>query len=224
MSTIDTSSALYQSLGLTGSSQSVNEETDTQADFMELLIAQLENQDPLEPMENGEFLAQLAQFETASGIEQLNTTASSLISSITSNQALQASLLVGRDVLVEGNTGGLGETGGMSGAADLKSSTSSLQVNIYDTAGQVVRTINLGQRAAGQVDFTWDGITNSGNRAAAGSYVISAEAEINDEMQSLKTYIAAPVDSVTLGQGGGEATLSVSGVGEVPMSKIRQIM
>ncbi len=120
MNEIDTKNP-FSPLGLSNASGAKTKENDElgQAEFLELMTAQLRFQDPLEPMENGDFLGQIAQFGTVSGINELNTTFNSLNSSFQSNQALQASTLVGRKVLVPSEIGYLGATGGLSGSVEL---------------------------------------------------------------------------------------------------------
>jgi len=104
--------------------------------FLELMLTQIKNQDPLSPMESGDFLSQIAQFGTVNGITELNKSFAALTSSLQSSQALQASTLVGNTVLVPGDTSELVSGGQISGAIDLNSSTSNLVLNIFD-AGDI---------------------------------------------------------------------------------------
>lgn len=227
MSTIDSNKSVYEGLGLSQSSQSSRTKNDNelgQDAFMELMMAQLKNQNPLEPMENGEFLAQMAQFSTASGIEDMQSSMDSFISSFNSSQALQASSLVGRQVMLESNTAQLTADGTVEGSAALPVSTNAMRIAIHDPAGQLVRTIDMGQQSSGDVRFSWDGMTDSGQPAPAGNYVITAEAAIDGQVQALNSSVIASVESVTLGQGGRDVSLSVAGQGEVSMSRISKIM
>lgn len=225
MSTIESAgSNPYEALGLTTRKETNKESDGLQDQFMTLMLTQMKNQDPLEPMENGEFLAQLAQFNTVSGIQELQKSFSDFASSMQGNQALQASTLVGRDVLVQSNTAQINSGEGVSGVADLFASTTSLKVTVQDGFGQVVRTMDLGQHSAGEVAINWDGRTDSGAPAASGKYYIVAEAAIDGQMQAVTTQIAARVESVTLGQGGSENTLNVVGQGDIAMSQINKIM
>ncbi len=225
MATIDPSSAnIYDSLGLSSRKENAKQSDGLQDQFMTLMLTQMKNQDPLEPMENGEFLAQLAQFNTVSGIQELQKSFSDFASSMQGNQALQASTMVGRNVQLRSNTAQItsGET--VNGSAELFASTTSLRVTIQDSVGQVVRTMDMGQRAAGEVSFQWDGRTDSGVPAASGKYYIVAEAAIDGQMQALTTNVEARVESVTLGQVGSEISLNVVGQGAVAMSRINKIM
>ncbi|MCA6062530.1 flagellar hook assembly protein FlgD [Thalassolituus marinus] len=126
--------------------------------FLELMVAQLNNQNPLEPTDNQAFVAQLAQFSTVEGIGQLNTTAETMSSNFTSTSALQASSLVGQSVIVEGNDTGLLLNGGIvSGFADIPDSTSNMMLTIEDENGQLLEQFSLGTRSEGPMSVRWDG-------------------------------------------------------------------
>lgn len=225
MTTINPNSSVYDNLGLLQTPQTqTNSNNELGQDaFMRLMLAQMQNQDPLSPMENGDFIAQLAQFQSVSGINELSSTFSEFAVSMQSNQALQASALVGRQVLVDSNTAALSDTGSVTGAAVLPASTSNMNVYVYDSSGQIVRTINMGEQAAGEVEFSWDGMDDSGNRLPAGQYDFKVEAAYQGENYELATAFYATVESVVLGGGNG-ITLNVTGQGEVPMSIVSKIM
>ncbi len=225
MSEID-SKQIYADLGL-NKTQPKNDEGKNelgQAEFLELMTAQLRFQDPLKPMENGDFIAQMAQFGTVSGIGDLNKTFSDMSASFQSNQALQASTMVGRNVLVPGDRVQLEADKGLQMAVDLKTPASRVLVNITDASGQLVHRIDLGRQPAGMIDIDWNGLNRDGNRLAPGRYQIAAEVEQGDQVSAGDTLIAAQVESVTLGSAGQDLTLTVSGLGDINMSQIRKIM
>ncbi len=192
--------------------------------FMKLLIAQLQNQDPLDPMDNGEFMSQLAQFEAVSGVDSLNKSFESFASSFQSNQALQASSLVGRWVLVPSDRGTLWPDSGMSGAVELPSSASQVLVSVKNSAGQVVHQIDLGAQQGGMTRFSWDGLDSRGEPVAPGQYTLEALASFNGEFEAVSTFVASPVESVTLGKGGSGMTLNVYDVGSVRLSEVEEVM
>ena len=195
-----------------------------QSAFLELMITQMNNQNPLDPQENSEFVAQLAQFSTVEGIEKMNSSLDSMSSSFQSSQALQASALVGRDVLVENDIGKLDQAGGTVRAiAELPDSTSDFTFNVYNATGQLVRTYSMGPQASGSVEAPWDGKDESGNILPAGTYRFEALAYYDGDQITLKTYTDTNVDSVTLGQG-GNMTLNLNGVGPVPVTSIKEIL
>lgn len=193
-----------------------------QEQFLELMIAQLKNQDPLKPMENGEFLGQIAQFGTVSGIQDLQKSFGQLAGALQSNQALMASSLVGRSVLTPGNVGALTAGGALSGTVELNSSAANLAISIVDGNGQLVRRLELGTQAAGSVPFSWDGLTDAGSPAVPGRYQVRAEAVVNGQATAMATQIAARVDSVTLGGAQG-IVLNLAGLGAVAFNDVKQI-
>ncbi len=194
-----------------------------QSAFLELMITQMNNQNPLDPQENSEFVAQLAQFSTVEGIDKMNNSLSSMASSFQSSQALQASAMVGRDVLVENDVALLKNSGGdINALTELPGSTSDLLFNVYNQSGSLVRTFLMGPQEAGSVEVPWDGMDSSGNLLPAGGYRVEALAFYEGEQLAMPTYTNTNVNSVTLGQGG--ITLNLNGVGPVPVSSVREIM
>ena len=194
-----------------------------QEQFLELMTAQFQNQDPFKPMESGDFLSQIAQFSTVEGIGDLNDSFSGLSQSLVSNQALQATNLVGRQVLAPTGVAALTQGGNIRGNVELPAASGEVVVNVYDQAGQVVRRLELGSQAAGPVAFQWDGLKNDGQFASPGSYFISAEASIDGQFESVETLLASEVRSVTLSNSGG-LLLDLDGIASLDFSEVRQIL
>jgi len=142
---------------------------------MKLLVAQMKNQDPLNPMDNAQMTSQIAQINTVSGIEKLNTTVENLLASFNAMQAQSATQLPGRTVLVAGNS--LALSGGMGrGGVDLSTAADAVKVDILDATGAVVQSLNLGKSPAGPHSFAWDGVRSDGAAAADGVYRIRVTA------------------------------------------------
>ena len=192
-------------------------------EFMTLFVAQLENQNPLEPQDNGEFISQLAQFSSLEQLESLNVTATDMSQNFQSNRALEASMLVGREVQVRTDTAWLTEGKPFSGVIELPASSSSVSVSIYGEDGTLVRKSDLGARTGGEVELLWDGKDNSGNQLPSGNYRVKAEAVIDGENEQLNTLLGANVNSVTLGDASTGTLLNLAGVGKVPLSEVRTI-
>ena len=225
MSTID-NSQVWANLGLKSSDTSNAKPSDEvgQEQFLKLMLAQMQNQDPMKPMENGEFLTQIAQFSSAKGISDMADSFSQLSNSLASNQALQASSLIGRVVLAPSNTGFLEEGQGLGGAVDLPSSTPNLNITVYDQTGAVVKSMPMGQQQEGTVYFAWDGTDDSGNAMPPGLYQVVAEANINNSNQAMETMIASRVESVSVGKAGQGVTLNLAGLGSMNFNNVREIM
>ncbi len=195
-----------------------------QSDFLTLMITQFKNQDPFEPMDNGEFLGQLAQFSTVNGIESLNSSFGGLSTAMQDNQALQAASLVGHKVLAVTDIGHLESGGPMRGALELTSSAGNVQIDITDETGQLVQRLDLGTQAAGLVEFEWDGISAQGEQADTGFYQVSARVVRGQEIESVPTVIESRIQSVTLGQFGGGMTLNLEGGQEMPLGQVYRII
>lgn len=190
-------------------------------EFLELLVAQLNNQNPLEPQGNGEFIAQLAQFSSLEGIEKLNSSMGDIISSVHSSQALQASTLVGREVIFAGDKAMVDTSEEFKGSVLVPQSSGNVYVSIYDSAGSLVNRVNLGAQEAGNQSFVWDGTDSSGELLPSGQYKFKAEGSFDGETQGLYTMLPARVDSVTLDRNGGEMLLNIAGLGTLPLSQVQ---
>ena len=195
-----------------------------QSEFLKLMLTQIKHQDPLNPSEGGEFLSQLAQFGTVNGITELQSSFDGFASGMQSSQALQASTMVGRSVLVAGNHGYLETGSAVQGAVDLESSSGNLNLFIHDGNGQLVRQIELGTQEAGTVRFSWDGFSSSGQAVPPGVYKVSAQANVDGEIVTQPTYIQSKVESVTLGGAGMDSTLNLKGLNTVLISDVKEIL
>lgn len=194
-----------------------------QKDFLKLMIAQAQNQDPLDPQTNGDFLGQLAQFSTNDGITKMQDSIEQLATSLQSNQALQASSLVGRKVLVNSDHLNLEAEGEVKAAVELPITVDNLTASIYSESGELLRKIPLGQQAMGLHSFSWDGLNQKGERMPAGKYSIKVNGVYSGQEIALKTMTAANIDSVSLGQSGDGVKLNVAGVGTVSLNDVKQI-
>lgn len=211
----------YSDLGLGLKAAEKKDESLGQADFLKLMTTQLQNQDPLKPLESNEFLGQIAQFSTVSGIQGLQDSFTSLSASLTSSQSLQAAGLVGHGVLYPSDIGYLDGEAGLSGGVEVPSG-GQLAVEIVDAGGAVVRRLDYGTQAAGTRYFNWDGKDGGGNTLPSGSYGIRATLTRNGATESAPTLAAGLVQSVSLGAGG--LSLNLAGLGTVPFGSVRQII
>ena len=191
--------------------------------FLQLLVAQMNNQNPLDPQTNSEFVAQLAQFSQVEGIDNLNTSVESILSRTQSSQALQASSLVGRKVILSTDTAVVDTSETFKGSVALTNASDNVYVNELDKAGNQVSRINLGAQKVGQVTFMWDGKDSSGNVMAPGTYSFDALASVGGKDVAMGTSLPANVDSVTLGINGGEMLLNLAGLGSIGISKVQVI-
>ncbi|WP_311065976.1 flagellar hook assembly protein FlgD [Halomonas sp. DWK9] len=199
--------------------------------FLTLLITQLQNQDPLNPMENAEMTSQLAQINTVSGIEELNTTLTGITQQMDAAKTLQAAGLIDKAVLVPGNNVMVSsdvESGTFATpfGIELSAPAESVEVTVTSQSGEVVYTNNLGRVAAGVESFSWGGATNSGEAVPAGAYRVNFRALDSDgELLEARALNYALVQGVTPGAGGSDVRLDLGAVfGQVTIDQVKQIL
>jgi len=195
-----------------------------QEDFLMLMVEQFSNQDPFQPVENGEFIAQMAQFSQVSGIAEMNQSLERLANSMSANQALQAATMVGRSVLAEGNLGTLGSEDSLKGGVDLPYGTNSAYVRVFNPRGEVAGEFSLGTRGAGLASFEWDGTLAEGERAEPGTYRVAAFIRNDGIEEPLATYVGSEIQSVSLSAGGRSALLTTANGQQVSLSQVKAIM
>lgn len=211
---IDSSSAANSSSS--GSAATKKSETDASDRFLKLLVAQMKNQDPLNPLDNAQVTSQMAQISTVSGIEKLNTTIETMSSNFATNQSMQGAALVGRDVVLEGNRIVLDAEGSARGAFELDSAADSVRVEIQSAAGATLDSLVLGAQGAGQHGFTWQLPDNVDPKlvssfkvtALAGTKAVGATSYMFDKVQAVLT-------------GGPQLRLELQSNGSVPYSQIK---
>lgn len=201
--------------------------------FLKLMITQMENQDPLSPQDNGDFIAQLAQFSSVESLDRMNNNFDSFTKNFVANQALEASSLVGRSVTVPTDSTLLQQGDAVTTLVDVPSSTGSVTLNIYDAGGALVEQIDTGAAEAGQMIVRWDGALAEVNGnplnwrsehdggLPPGKYRIEAVASVDGKATQLDSYLSANVNSVTIGASGG-LTLNLAGVGAVSLADVKQ--
>ena len=194
-----------------------------QSDFLKLMTTQLSNQDPFQPQDNSQMIAQMAQFSTVTGIQQLNQTMGDVATQISENQIATVASFAGKTVLVPGTTALSDSTGAISGAIDLPNSVSSLSVQVLDDAGTQVKTIDLGANPAGLVGFSWDGLDANGKPVGKSSYTLKATAVVGGKSVAQATDVYAPITEVPVPAKGAAQTFKVGGVGTVNMTDIKSI-
>lgn len=192
-----------------------NTSQDLSNSFLTLLVAQLKNQDPTNPMQNNELTTQLAQINTVSGIEKLNTTLGSISGQISGNQSIQASSLIGHGVMVPGKDILVGNDAGKVSTTpfgvELERTADAVTATISDATGKVVRTIDLGGLTAGVHSFSWDGSLEDGTNAPDGAYTVAINAKNGGEQLVAQPLRFAMVNGVTRGADGAKLDLGVAG-------------
>lgn len=206
---------------LGGSSKSASVTEEMQDRFLMLLTTQLRNQDPLNPLDNAQMTSQLAQINTISGIEKLNTTLGKMLEIYNDGQGMQAAGLIGKYVLVGGNTLPLAN-GQAVGGVLLEAPADQVTVTVLDSAGNVVQTQQLGGHDAGNLAFSWDGKKSDGNPAPNGSYRFSVAAARGSEKVTATPLQVGTVNAVT--RSGSGFLLDLGSMGQVSFDDVQQIL
>jgi flagellar basal-body rod modification protein FlgD len=193
----------------------------TEDRFLKLLVTQLQNQDPLNPMDNSQLTSQMAQISTVSGIQQLNATVQSLSGQMGANQSVQAAGLVGHQVMVSGSSLAL-SGGSATGGFSLTQPVDQLTVTIRDAAGNLIHQVNLGPQQAGLQGFAWDGVADNGQQAVDGTYQFSLSALAAGKQISPTPLAVARVDAVRPASD-GSVTLNLGGFGDAKLTDVQQI-
>ena len=193
---------------------------DLQDRFLKLLVTQMKNQDPLNPLDNAQVTTQLAQISTVNGIEKLNATIQAMANSANASQSLQAAGMIGKDVLVPGSTLHLEGGKGLFGI-DLAQAADQVKVGIHDASGREIHVIDLGARGAGPLALAWDGKTADGAQAVDGAYSLSVSAVRGDQKVDAQTLAFGSIQSVSQGNQGVQ--LNVGSLGMVGLPDIKQI-
>jgi flagellar basal-body rod modification protein FlgD len=220
-STTDAAAALAALATAKAGSSTKAAEEDPQSKFLKLLVAQLRNQDPLNPVDNAQMTSQMAQISTVTGIDKLNTTLQQMAASFNAGQSVQATAMIGRNVLVPGSDLQL-QNGVALGGASLSQPVDKLTVSIIDGSGLLVHKVDLGPQESGVINFQWDGVTDSGAKAAAGSYSFKLEAVQGGGNVDAVALTMGRVTGVT--QAASGTMLNVNGRAPIAVSDVKQVM
>lgn len=219
MSTIQKTDNVTAASIATAAQAPKNKDLLSQGDFLKLMIAQMKNQDPSQPLDGQEYLGQLAQFSTLNSIQELQKSFDGLAQALTSFQTTQATNLVGQQVLLDGDKSYYVPGSSLSGEVTLSANTTNLKLKVYSESGELINTIDMGAQSAGQVPFSL-----SSESMSAGVYRVVAEGSVDGKGRQFSTQMWNWVESVSVGQGGQSSNLKLAGnLGNTDMNSIRGI-
>ena len=220
MSTVQDASNVSSLFGAGAAKASKGSTEETQNRFLSLLVAQMKNQDPLNPLDNAQVTSQMAQLSTVQGIENMNSSLEALVASMGTHQMAQAANLIGRGVLVPGDTLRPNEVEGVMGF-DLETPADKVTVTITDAAGATVRTLNLGEREDGINLVAWDGLDDNGDAVPDAAYRFKVEVVTDGNPVATTALHLSMVNSVSQGSQGVQ--LNLAGQEKASYADIRQI-
>ncbi|MGH8808029.1 MAG: flagellar hook assembly protein FlgD [Noviherbaspirillum sp.] len=215
------SAGLLDAMNPKKAATSENAVEETQDRFMKLLVTQMRNQDPMNPLDNAQVTSQFAQLSTVTGIDKLNDTLASMMSSYQSSQTLQAASMIGHGVLAPGSRVDLVNGNGLMGV-ELTEPADKVSVTIRDAAGAEVRKLELGAQKIGSLPIAWDGKTETGAAAPDGKYTFEVSATRNNAEVPATALQFGLVDTVSTNAKG--VKLNIGGLGALDLAEVRQIL
>ena len=226
MSNIDPSqqslSAILNKLGINSSEKSNMPKAKDQLgqeDFLKLMTTQLQNQDPFAPMENGEFIAQMAQFSTVTGITSMDESLKNVAAKLGETRIATAANMLGHSVLVPGKIARADDDGSVNGVIDLPSAATNVNVVFKSQNGEILDTINLGNQSSGLVGFAWHGAPKDMIESDEPIFV-EAYANSGKGMEGVNSSIFAEVLSSSAGDGNSGVMLDVRDYGTISANEV----
>lgn len=204
-------------------SYSRNGEDMGKQDFLTLFTAQLKNQDPLDPVKNEAFVAQLAQFSQLEALTNMQASLDSFVTSMSNERMLGSASLIGKKVAVAGGFAQLSESGTLNGSIDLPLGASGVRVNVYDARGALVQELVAGAQTPGTVPIQWDGKDAMGNPVPAGLYRFAAQAVVNGADSDVPVNTLSTVRSVLNNASDGAITLELDGGKTILLSAVQRV-
>ena len=192
-------------------------------DFLTLFTAQLKSQNPLDPVKNEAFVAQLAQFSQLEALTNMQTSLENFVTSMSSERMLSSASLIGKKVSMADVPTALGETGGIDASIDLPSGASGIQLTVQDSQGRTVQDLIAGPQNPGTASLTWDGLDAMGNRAPAGNYRLVAQAVVNGKTTTVPVNTMTTVRAISTNASDGAVSLQVDGNQSVLLKNVQRI-
>lgn len=214
--------AVIDKINGTGTTSTTNKVDEMQSNFLKLLMTQLKNQDPTNPLDNAQMTSQLAQMNTIRAIQDLGTSMDKMVQMFDTMQSVEATSMIGKYVLAPGSGMSLVKGSAMAGI-NLAADAAKVTVNITDSAGKLIATQDLGALKSGQQGFSWDGKDSNGNTVADGNYKFKVTAVD----KAGKTVTADPlqlgmVNAVIKDK--GSFTLDLGQQGTIALSDVKRVM
>lgn len=211
----------YEDLATTAASKSSSEMG--KQDFLTLFTAQLKSQNPLDPVKNEAFVAQLAQFSQLEALTNMQTSLDNFVTSMSSERMLGSASLIGKKISVADAPTALGESGGIDASIDLPNGASGIQLTVRDSKGRTVQDLIAGAQNPGTASLTWDGLDAMGNRAPAGNYTLTAQAVVNGKTTTVPVNTLSTVRAISSSASDGAVMLQVDGNKSVLLKDVQRI-
>jgi flagellar basal-body rod modification protein FlgD len=192
-------------------------------DFLTLFTAQLQNQNPLEPVKNEAFVAQLAQFSQLEALTNMQTSLDSFVTSMSGERMLGSAALIGKKVAVTDTPTLLTAGGSLDGTLDLPMGASGVQLNVHDSQGRLVQELVAGPQTPGSMPFQWDGKDAAENPAPSGLYRLSATAVVNGQNVKVPVSTLSTVRAISTNPADGSVSVEVDGGKTMLLTDVKRV-
>ncbi|MCO4088185.1 MAG: hypothetical protein HEQ17_04265 [Limnohabitans sp.] len=192
-------------------------------DFLTLFTAQLQNQNPLEPVKNEAFVAQLAQFSQLEALTNMQTSLDSFVTAMSSERMLGSAALIGKKVAVSDSPTQLISGGSIDGSIDLPQGASGIQVNVHDSQGRWVQELISGPQLPGTMPISWNGKDAADNPAPSGLYRLSATAVVNGQTTTVPVSTLSTVRAIASNPGDGSLSVEVEGGKTLLLTDVKRV-
>lgn len=192
-------------------------------EFLTLFTAQLQNQNPLEPVKNEAFVAQLAQFSQLEALTNMQTSLDTFVTSMSGERMLGSASLIGKKVAVTDTPTQLAAGGAIDASIDLPSGANGIQVSVFDSQGRLVRELTAGPQLPGTTPFTWDGKDTAGNNAPSGLYSMSATAVVNGQTATVPVSTLSTVKAISSNPSDGSVSVEVDGGKTMLLTDVKRV-
>jgi flagellar basal-body rod modification protein FlgD len=192
-------------------------------DFLTLFTAQLQNQNPLEPVKNEAFVAQLAQFSQLEALTNMQTSLDTFVTSMSGERMLNSASLIGKKVAITDALTPLAQGGKIDASIDLPEGAAGIQINVHDAKGNLVKEIVAGPQLPGGMSVQWDGTNSAGQAATPGLYKLSAQAVINGKTATVPVNTLSTVRAIMTNPADGSVSLEVDGGKTLLLSDVKRV-
>lgn len=192
-------------------------------DFLTLFTAQLQNQNPLEPVKNEAFVAQLAQFSQLEALTNMQTSLDTFVTALSGERMLNSASLIGKKVAISDSLTQLTQGGTIDASIDLPEGAAGIQINVHDARGNLVQELIAGPQMPGTTPVQWDGKDAMGNPAPAGLYRLTAQAVINGNTSKVAVNALSTVKSIVTNPSDGSVSVEVDGGKTILLTDVKRV-
>ena len=192
-------------------------------EFLTLFTAQLQNQNPLEPVKNEAFVAQLAQFSQLEALTNMQTSLDSFVTSMSGERLLGSASLIGKKVAMTDTPTQLASGGTIDASIDLPLGANGILVSVIDSQGRLVQELTAGPQLPGTVPISWDGKDAAGNNAPSGLYSLSATAVVNGQTETIPVSTLSTVRAISSNPSDGSVSVEVDGGKTLLLTDVKRV-